>query len=226
AFDAVTCQTVLTHVADPALVVREMARMLAPGGAFLAIEYTDTGALNGYNPCLAEVRDDDWRAEVFRILRLFRAGKRALGRGDETLGARVPFLAMEAGLDVYDIRLNDHVLHALPPIGPQESRMRWRRRASGSSAPSQRRRSAPGRRRTFSPVAERRLTPTAMLSCSSTPPRSRRCAPHSPLEPTAIPSASSPILPLRASKKPGAKPCRKPYGGRADVCHGSTNPNA
>src|SRR3990167_2707638 len=37
-FDLVTCQTVLMHLVDPALAVREMWRALAPGGRLLLCE--------------------------------------------------------------------------------------------------------------------------------------------------------------------------------------------
>ncbi len=39
-FDLVTCQTLLIHVADPAAVIAEMARVTRPGGLVLAAEQT------------------------------------------------------------------------------------------------------------------------------------------------------------------------------------------
>ncbi|MCC6614136.1 MAG: class I SAM-dependent methyltransferase [Anaerolineae bacterium] len=114
-FDAVLCQTVLTHVRDAAPVVREMVRVLKPNGVFMAAEYTSVGPVSAYNSVEDEKRDDAWYEKLFRLSRLLMKGKRALGRGDDYLGVRVPVLAATAGLDVFDVRLNDRVLHVIPP---------------------------------------------------------------------------------------------------------------
>ncbi|MCC6187710.1 MAG: hypothetical protein IT318_01650 [Anaerolineales bacterium] len=92
-----------------------MARVLRPGGVFFAAEYTETGAIAGFDSVHAATRDEAWRREYHRIHQLFVKGKQALGRGDDTVGVRVPLLATEAGLDVYDVRLNDRAMHVFPP---------------------------------------------------------------------------------------------------------------
>ncbi|MEZ4672202.1 MAG: class I SAM-dependent methyltransferase [Anaerolineae bacterium] len=114
-FDAVVCQTLLTHVGDAEAVVREMARVLKSNGNFMAAEYTSVGPVSVYNSEQDKKRDDAWYEKVFRLTRLLLKGKQALGRGDDYLGVRVPLLATVAGLDVFDVRLNDRVLHVLPP---------------------------------------------------------------------------------------------------------------
>jgi SAM-dependent methyltransferase len=114
-FDAVVCQTVLTHVGDAAAVVAQMARVLKPGGVFMAMEYTEVGVTASYNSDENQNRDESWFAAHFRISRLAIQGKKGLGRGDDTLGVRVPVLATAAGLNVFDVRLNDRVLHVIPP---------------------------------------------------------------------------------------------------------------
>jgi SAM-dependent methyltransferase len=114
-FEAVVCQTLLTHVSDARKVVREMARVLKPGGVFMAAEYTITGGWTDYDNVGDPKRDEAWHQEYFRIRRLFSKGKLALGRGDDSVGLRVPLLATAAGLDVFDFRLNDRALHVIPP---------------------------------------------------------------------------------------------------------------
>lgn len=114
-FDGVVCQTVLTHVRDAEQVVGEMARVLKLSGVFMAAEYTVSGAWTTYDNVHAPKRDDAWHKEYFRVRQKYNQGKLAKGRGDEGLGLRVPLLATEAGLDVFDLRLNDSVLHVIPP---------------------------------------------------------------------------------------------------------------
>jgi len=114
-FDAVMCQTVLTHIRDAETVVREMARVLKREGIFMAAEYTDSGAATAYNNVDFPDRDEAWYREFYRISQIIRKGKKALGRGDDEVGNRVPLLATNAGLDVFDMRLNDRALHMIPP---------------------------------------------------------------------------------------------------------------
>jgi len=114
-FDAVVCQTVLTHVADAPAVIQEMARVLKPGGVFMAAEYSIVGPYNAWNSAQEPMRDEAWYERLFRLSRLRIRGKKKLGWGDDNLGVRVPALAAAAGLDVFDVRLNDRVLHVHSP---------------------------------------------------------------------------------------------------------------
>ncbi|MBN8654226.1 MAG: class I SAM-dependent methyltransferase [Anaerolineae bacterium] len=120
-FDAVLCQTVLTHVRDAQAVVKEMTRVLKSGGVFFAAEYTNSAMAN-YDSVHFEKRDEEWYREYYRINRTFMKGKKALGRGDDTIGARVPLLATQSGLDVYDVRLNDRAMHVFPPYRHEKQR--------------------------------------------------------------------------------------------------------
>jgi ubiquinone/menaquinone biosynthesis C-methylase UbiE len=120
-FDGVVCQTVLTHVRDAEMVTREMMRVLKPGGIFFAAEYTNSAMAN-YDNVHFDKRDEAWYREYYRINLLFMKGKKALGRGDDTVGVRVPLLATQAGLDVYDVRLNDRAMHGFPPYRHEKQR--------------------------------------------------------------------------------------------------------
>ncbi len=92
-FDAVVCQTVLMHLRDPAAALREFARVVKPGGLVLAAEPNNFGALqrlaNDLDAPGASVEAHLLLVEAHaRII----AGKRALGEGDNALGARLPAL--------------------------------------------------------------------------------------------------------------------------------------
>jgi ubiquinone/menaquinone biosynthesis C-methylase UbiE len=120
-FDGVLCQTVLTHVRDAQLVVKEMTRVLKSGGVFFAAEYTNSAMAN-YDNVHFDKRDEAWYREYYRINLMFMKGKKALGRGDDTVGMRVPLLAIQAGLDVYDVRINDRAMHVFPPYRHEKQR--------------------------------------------------------------------------------------------------------
>lgn len=121
-FDGVVCQTVLTHVRDAQTVIGEMARVLKPGGIFFAAEYAESGVLSGYDNIHFLKRDEAWNREYYRISQFYMKGKEALGRGDDRVGVRVPLLSTQAGLDVYDVRLNDRAMHVFPPYRPEKQR--------------------------------------------------------------------------------------------------------
>ena len=116
AFDVVTCQTVLMHVADAAKVVAEMARVTRPGGTVLLAEPDNLAgnlALVGGQPCLP---DEDVLA-LTRLLLACHRGKAALGEGDERVGARLPGLLDAAGLGDVACYTNDRCISLYPPYG-------------------------------------------------------------------------------------------------------------
>jgi ubiquinone/menaquinone biosynthesis C-methylase UbiE len=119
-FDAVLCSRLLINVTDAAACVREMARVLKPGGVFFAAEYHATGMASEFTNATPGREADDWRLELVRLNRLHAAGSRARGEGDVRLGVRLPLMAREAGLNVFDVRLNDRVYYAMPPYGDEQ----------------------------------------------------------------------------------------------------------
>jgi ubiquinone/menaquinone biosynthesis C-methylase UbiE len=112
--DLAMCQTVLTHVPDPAAVVAEMARVLRPGGIFLAAEWTDR-SLGSFGFDNASTWPLDRAADTYRLTKAYSIGRARLGRGDDEAGIRAPILAADAGLEVVDVRFNDCVTFAAPP---------------------------------------------------------------------------------------------------------------
>ena len=97
--------------------------MLKSGGVFFATEYTESGAMSDYDNVNFPKRDEAWFCEYYEISQLFTKGKQSLrGRGDNTIGVRVPLLARQAGLDVYNVRLNDRAMHVFPPYRHEKQR--------------------------------------------------------------------------------------------------------
>jgi SAM-dependent methyltransferase len=83
-FDVVACHFLLMWVSDPALAVREMARVTRPGGAVLACAEADYGGRIDYPQELPLAR---WQAEALR-----REG------ADPFVGRKLPALFTQTGL--------------------------------------------------------------------------------------------------------------------------------
>jgi SAM-dependent methyltransferase len=83
-FDVVACHFLLMWVSNPALAVREMARVTRPGGAVLACAEPDYGGRIDYPEELPLAR---WQAEALR-----REG------ADPFMGRKLPALFTQAGL--------------------------------------------------------------------------------------------------------------------------------
>lgn len=84
-FDVVTCQTFLMHVGDPRAVVREMLRVLRPGGRLLLAEP------NNLSSSISRFIDGpgfdvDSAVAHFRLEAICEKGKHALGLGFNSLG--------------------------------------------------------------------------------------------------------------------------------------------
>jgi SAM-dependent methyltransferase len=120
-FDVVTCQTVLIHVADAAAVVREMARVLRPGGILIAVEPDNLAGDLALLGSSLETSDAD-TLEILRFSMRCQAGKRELGEGDERVGHRLPALLHAAGLEALRCHVNDRCMELVPPY--DDPRMR------------------------------------------------------------------------------------------------------
>jgi SAM-dependent methyltransferase len=113
-FDAAVCQTLLIHLTDPAGAVREMCRVLSPGGRLLAAEYYTLNMewpIDRQRPAVTDTE----AADCARYTQMILNGFRNSGQGDLRSGGQVPFLAVEAGMEIVDVRINDRVPHAFPP---------------------------------------------------------------------------------------------------------------
>lgn len=119
--DLVTCQTVLIHVADASRAIAEMRRVLRPGGLLLAAEpnnFAEKATMLVAAPGLS-------RAEKLALLELeaiCQDGKRALGRGDSSVGEHLPGLFHDAGLTDIRVCQSEKSAALIPPYDSREQR--------------------------------------------------------------------------------------------------------
>jgi len=121
--DLVISHHVLANVPDPAAVLAEMVRVVRPGGRVVAFEPNQLAQ--------ALVLDSDsaaysleTRLQLVRYQALYEAGKRALGRGDDSIGDALPQLFLEAGLRQVEVRISDKAGALVPPYDTDEKRAR------------------------------------------------------------------------------------------------------
>jgi SAM-dependent methyltransferase len=122
AFDMVTCQTVLIHVAEPRAALLEMQRVAKPGGIVIAAEP------NNLVNTLAEGTAVPMPPfeETLRLLRfdeLCHRGKIALGHGDNSVGEKLPGIFAELGFLDIAVYSSDKCPALYPPYDKREQRL-------------------------------------------------------------------------------------------------------
>ena len=113
-FDFVTCQTVLIHISDPQAALKEMVRVLKPGGLLLCVEPDNFGTFSGESSLDESVSLEDFTAD-FKSALTQKRGRIARGLGNLSLGGRLPGLVAQTGLINLQVFLSDKVLPMYPP---------------------------------------------------------------------------------------------------------------
>jgi len=123
-FDLVTCQTVLIHMRDARVTLREMIRVLKPGGLVAVVEPSNLSNVMVLGSTL-------FHAEPERILDLVRLhvvcqrGKEQLGEGHNSIGNLLPGWFAEAGLEGVATYVGDKASPLVPPyVGPAQEALR------------------------------------------------------------------------------------------------------
>lgn len=118
--DLVTAQTVLMHVSSATVALREMLRVLRPGGLLLLSEPSNV-TMSALTDSVTQGYAPDRRGRRVELHAALRAGRVALGEGDESIGDRLPQLLADAGL--HDIRavLNERVNSITAPNQPTDA---------------------------------------------------------------------------------------------------------
>lgn len=113
-FDLVTCQTVLIHVADVPTALREMARVTRPGGLIAAVEPDNLAEAMTFH---RGSPGPEWKdcLQLLDFQHTCELGKRALGRGDSSIGDQLPGLFAKAGLTEIAVFQSDRCPALVPP---------------------------------------------------------------------------------------------------------------
>lgn len=123
-FDLVTCQTVLIHVADPHAVLREMMRVVKPGGLVAVAEPNNRANALVFGKTL--FRGDPTRlSDLAKLQLVCQHGKAALGLGHNSIGDVLPGTFAEVGLEDISTFVSDKASMLVPPYrSPEQQAVR------------------------------------------------------------------------------------------------------
>ena len=133
-FEVVTCQTLLMHLARPADALREMLRILRPGGLLVCVEPNN---LWNYLPFTSLTAEEPVEVLVrrFEFWLRYHRGKAAAGQGDHTIGDLLPGAFAQAGLTDIAVHLSDRAAALFPPYStPAQQALVQQARQSKDSA--------------------------------------------------------------------------------------------
>lgn len=131
-FDLVTCQTVLIHVPNPSKAIKEMKRVLKPGGTLLCVEPNNI-VQSLIKTSLTKNESIEETLDHIKYRLIIEKGKRKMGRGDNSLGDLLPGMFAEDGLMNIEVRLSDKAIAMYPPYDNEEQVATLKQWMKGSS---------------------------------------------------------------------------------------------
>jgi ubiquinone/menaquinone biosynthesis C-methylase UbiE len=135
-FDVVTCQTVLMHLADPKAALREMARILRPGGLLICVEPNNLWNYLAFTST-TESEPVETLTRRFEFWLRYHRGKKLRGAGDHSIGDLLPGYVAELGLAEIQVYQSDRAAAVFPPYATREQRAileeerRWKSSGQG-----------------------------------------------------------------------------------------------
>jgi len=134
--DVATCQTVLMHLQQPRDALREMVRILKPGGLLICVEPNNLWNYLTFTS-LSATEPTDRIARQFVFWLRYHRGKIALGKGDHCIGDLLPGYFAEVGLREIEVHLSDRAASLFPPYDTPaqkatiEQGKQWKESATG-----------------------------------------------------------------------------------------------
>jgi len=135
-FDVVTCQTVLMHLADPFAALREMLRILRPGGLLVCVEPNNFWNYLAYNS-LTDAEPVETLVRRFEFWLRQHRGRLAVGRGNHSIGELLPGYFARLGLRDIGVYQNDRPAPLHPPYASPDQKalvdqdLQWKNSATG-----------------------------------------------------------------------------------------------
>jgi ubiquinone/menaquinone biosynthesis C-methylase UbiE len=120
-FDVVTCQTVLMHLADPKAALREMVRILRPGGLLVCVEPNNLWNYLALTS-ISETEPVEKLTRQFEFWLRYHRGKKVRGAGDHSIGDLLPGYIAELGLLEIHVYQSDRAAAVFPPYASREQR--------------------------------------------------------------------------------------------------------
>ena len=111
-FDMVTCQTVLIHVKDPLSVIREMLRVLVPGGLIVLAEPNNLATHFNSIELRRPISD---LIGILEFRMICEHGKTDLGEGNNSAGQFVAGWLSELHVSGIESYLSDKTIMLIPP---------------------------------------------------------------------------------------------------------------
>lgn len=135
-FEVATCQTVLMHLARPLDALREMIRILRPGGLLVCVEPNNLWNIMNFTS-LTATEPVEQVVNRFEFWLRYHRGKAAAGEGDHTIGDLLPGWFAQLGLAELAVHQTDRALSYFPPYEtPAQKTLiaqerQWKQEAAG-----------------------------------------------------------------------------------------------
>ncbi len=131
-FELVTCQTVLIHVPMPEKALKEMKRVLKPGGTLLCVEPNNI-VQSLIKTSLTKNDPIEETLDHIKYRLIIEKGKQKMGAGDNSLGDLLPGMFAREGLQEIEVRLSDKAIAMYPPYDNKEQVATLKQWLKGSS---------------------------------------------------------------------------------------------